>query len=103
LAASTILRTESVLARKALLHRAFVEAGMKGQAIKTVYGEISDLETTGKLVRLDQGKVGQHWTTTTIAAEESKLLRLVQERSGPSGAPALRGAPVRGALRAFQN
>jgi ATP-dependent exoDNAse (exonuclease V) alpha subunit len=80
LAASTILRTESVLARKALLHRAFVEAGMKGQAIKTVYGEISDLETTGKLVRLDQGKVGQHWTTTTIAAEESKLLRLVQER-----------------------
>jgi conjugative relaxase-like TrwC/TraI family protein len=80
LAASTILRTESVLTRKALLHRAFVEAGMKGQAIKTVYGEISDLESTGKLVLLDQHKVGQHWTTAAIAVEEARLLRLVQER-----------------------
>ena len=80
LAASTILRTESVLTRKALLHRSFVEAGMKGQAIKSVYGEISDLETNGKLVRLDQCKAGQHWTTAAIAAEEAKLLRLVQER-----------------------
>jgi ATP-dependent exoDNAse (exonuclease V) alpha subunit len=53
---------------------------MKGEAIKTVYGEISDLELTGKLVRLDQHKAGQHWTTAAIAAEESKLLRLVQER-----------------------
>ena len=80
LAASTILRTESVLTRKALLHRSFVEASLKGQAIKTVYGEISDLEAAGKLVRLDQHKAGQHWTTAAIAAEEAKLLRLVQER-----------------------
>ena len=80
MAASTILRTESVLTRKALLHRAFVEAGMKGQGIKTVYGEISDLETNGKLVRLDQHKAGQHWTTAAIAVEEARLLRLVQER-----------------------
>ena len=80
LAASAVLRTESVLTRKALLHRSFVEAGMKGQAIKTVYGEISDLESTGKLVRLDQHKAGQHWTTAAIAAEEARLLRLVQER-----------------------
>jgi conjugative relaxase-like TrwC/TraI family protein len=81
LAASTILRTESVLTRKALLHRSFVEASLQGQAIKTVYAEISDLETTQKLVRLDQYKAGQHWTTATIAEEESKLLRLVQERA----------------------
>src|SRR5665647_1511243 len=80
LAASTILRTESVLTRKTLLHRSFVEASLQGQAIRTVYGEISDLEAAGKLVRLDQHKAGQHWTTATIAAEEAKLLRLVQER-----------------------
>ena len=80
LAASAVLRTESVLTRKVLLHRAFVEASMKGEAIETVYGEISDLESNGKLVRLDQHKVGQHWTTAAIAAEEAKLLRLVQER-----------------------
>jgi ATP-dependent exoDNAse (exonuclease V) alpha subunit len=80
LAASTILHTESVLARKTLLHRSFVEASMKGQAIQTVYGEISNLEAAGKLVRLDQHKAGQHWTTAAIATEEAKLLRLVQER-----------------------
>lgn len=81
LAASAILHTESVLTRKTLLHRSFVEASMKGQAIQTVYGDISDLESTGKFVRLDQHKAGQHWTTAAIAAEESRLLRLVQERS----------------------
>jgi hypothetical protein len=80
LAASTVLRTESVLTRKALLHRAFVEAGMKGQAIKAVYAEILDLESTEKLVRLDQCKAGQHWTTAAIAADEARLLRMVQER-----------------------
>jgi conjugative relaxase-like TrwC/TraI family protein len=80
LAASALLRTESVLTRKALLHRSLVEAGMKGQAIKAVYGEILDLESTGNLVRLDHCKAGQHWTTAAIAAEEAKLLRLVQER-----------------------
>ena len=80
LAASTILRTESVLTRKSLLHRSFVEASLQGQEIKTVYGEISDLEAAGKLVRLDQHKAGQHWTTAAIAEEEAKLLRLVQER-----------------------
>jgi conjugative relaxase-like TrwC/TraI family protein len=80
LAASTILGTESVLTRKALLQRAFVEAGKKGRSIPSVYSEISDLEAAGKLVRLDQHKTGQHWTTATIAEEEAKLLRLVQER-----------------------
>jgi conjugative relaxase-like TrwC/TraI family protein len=80
MAASTILGTESVLTRKALLHRAFVEASLQGQAIETVYSEISDLEAAGKLVRLDQHKAGQHWTTAVIAAEEAKLLRLVKER-----------------------
>jgi conjugative relaxase-like TrwC/TraI family protein len=80
LAASTILRTESVLTRKSLLHRSFVEASLQGQTIETVYAEISDLESTGKLARLDRHKAGQHWTTATIAAEEAKLLRLVQKR-----------------------
>jgi hypothetical protein len=80
LAVSTILRTESVLTRKGLLHRSFVEASLQGQARETVYAEISDLESTGKLARLDRHEVGQYWTTTMIAAEESKLLRLVQVR-----------------------
>jgi conjugative relaxase-like TrwC/TraI family protein len=80
LAASALLRTESVLTRKGLLHRSFVEASMKGKAIETVYGEISDLEAKQKLVRLDQHKASQHWTTAEIAAEEASLLRLVQER-----------------------
>ena len=80
LAASTIFRTESVLTRKGLLHRSFVEASLQGQAIETVYAEISDLESTRNVVRLDQHKAGQHWTTATIAEEEARLLRLVQER-----------------------
>jgi conjugative relaxase-like TrwC/TraI family protein len=80
LAASTILRTENVLTRKSLLHRSFVEASLQGRAIKTVYGEIADLEAAGKLVRLDQHKAGQHWTTAAMAAEEARLLRLVQTR-----------------------
>ena len=46
--------------------------------VESVYGEISDLESTGKLVWLDQCKGGQHWTTAAIAAEEAKLRRLVQ-------------------------
>jgi conjugative relaxase-like TrwC/TraI family protein len=80
LAASTVLRTESVLTRKALLHRSFVEAALHGHSIETVYNEIAKLEAAEKLFRLDQDQVGQHWTTPAIAAEEAKLLRLVAER-----------------------
>jgi conjugative relaxase-like TrwC/TraI family protein len=82
LASSAILRTESVLTRKALLHRSFVEAAMQGQSIEAVYTEISALEAAEKLVRLDQHsqEAGQHWTTPAILSGEVKLLRLVQER-----------------------
>ncbi|WP_354257760.1 MobF family relaxase [Bradyrhizobium sp. F1.13.3] len=79
-AASTLLRTESVLTRKALLHRSFVEAALHGHSIETVYNEIANLEAAEKLVRLDQSQAGQHWTTPAIAAEEAKLLRLVAQR-----------------------
>jgi conjugative relaxase-like TrwC/TraI family protein len=80
LAASTLLRNENVLTRKALLHRSFVEAGLQGRAIETVYLELSGLEAAQELVRLDQHEAGQHWTTPAIASEEARLLRLVQER-----------------------
>jgi AAA domain/TrwC relaxase len=80
LAASTLLRNENVLTRKALLHRSFVEAGLQGRAIETVYLELSGLEAAQQLVRLDQHEAGQHWTTPAIASEEARLLRLVQER-----------------------
>src|ERR1035437_4235845 len=80
LAASEVFRTENVLTRKALLHRSFVEAALRGRGIKTVYSEISNLEASGRLVRLDDHEAAQHWTTTAIAAEEAKLLRLAKER-----------------------
>jgi len=80
LAASDVFRTENVLTRKALLHRSFVEAALQGRGIKTVYSEISNLEASGRLVRLDDHEAAQHWTTTAIAAEEAKLLRLAKER-----------------------
>jgi conjugative relaxase-like TrwC/TraI family protein len=82
LASSAILRTESVLTRKALLHRSFVEASLKGHSIEAVYKEIAALEAAEKLVRLDQHEqeAGQHWTTPAILLEEVKLLRLVRER-----------------------
>jgi conjugative relaxase-like TrwC/TraI family protein len=80
LAASELLRTENVLTRKALLNRAFVESALQGKGIKLVYSEISNLEASERLVRLDHCEAAQHWTTTAIAAEESKLLRLVKER-----------------------
>jgi conjugative relaxase-like TrwC/TraI family protein len=83
LAASEVFRTENVLTRKALLHRSFVESALQGRGIQAVYSEVSNLENAGRLVRLDDREAGQHWTTTAIAAEEAKLLRLVSER--PSG------------------
>jgi hypothetical protein len=76
LAASGVFRTENVLTRKALLHRSFVESALQGKGIKTVYSEVSNLEASGRLVRLDDQEAAQHWTTTAIAAEEAKLLRL---------------------------
>ena len=76
----TVFRTENVLTRKALLHRSFVEAALQGKGIKAVYSEISNLEASGRLVRLDDREAAQHWTTTAIAAEEAKLLRLAKER-----------------------
>jgi conjugative relaxase-like TrwC/TraI family protein len=80
LAASEIFRTESVVQRKALFHRALVEASLQGRGIKNVYACIADHEASGKLVRLDRHESAQHWTTTNIAAREAKLLRLVKER-----------------------
>ena len=80
LAASGIFRTENVLTRKTLLHRSFVEASLQGRGIKPVYLEISNLEASGALVRLGDRHAAQYWTTTAIAAEEAKLLRLVKER-----------------------
>jgi conjugative relaxase-like TrwC/TraI family protein len=80
LAASAVFRTENVLTRKALLHRSFVESALQGKGIKGVYSEISNLEASGRLVRLDDHEATEHWTTTAIADEEAKLLRLVKER-----------------------
>jgi ATP-dependent exoDNAse (exonuclease V) alpha subunit len=69
-----------VLTRKALLHRSFVEAALQGKGLKPVYSEISNLEASEKLVRLDDHEAAQHWTTTVIAVEEAALLRLARER-----------------------
>jgi conjugative relaxase-like TrwC/TraI family protein len=80
LAASSVFRTENVLTRKALLHRSFLESALQGKGIKAVYAEVSNLEGSGRLVRLDDHEAPQHWTTTAIAAEEAKLLRLAKER-----------------------
>ena len=80
LAASDVFRTENVVTRKALLHRSFVESALQGRGIKPVYSEISNLEASGRLIRLDDHEAAQHWTTTAIAAEEAKLLRLAKER-----------------------
>jgi conjugative relaxase-like TrwC/TraI family protein len=81
LAASEIFRTESVVKRKPLLHRALVEASLQGTGIKNVYAGIADYEASGELVRLDRHEIAQHWTTAAIAADEAKLLRLVKERT----------------------
>jgi conjugative relaxase-like TrwC/TraI family protein len=80
LAASAVLRTENVLTRKVLLHRSFVESTLQGKGLKPVYSEISHLEKSGKLIRLDDRDMTQHWTTKAIAAEEAALCRLAKER-----------------------
>jgi conjugative relaxase-like TrwC/TraI family protein len=80
LAASTVFRTENVLTRKALLHQSFGESALQGKGIKPVYSEISNLEASGKLVRLDDHEAAQQWTTKGIAAEEAALLRLATKR-----------------------
>lgn len=85
-ASSIILRTESVLTRKALLHRSFVRAALQGKSIESVYTELSALEAREKLIRLDQNEqeAAQHWTTPAILSDEVKLLRLIQERTSGS-------------------
>lgn len=69
-----------MITRKALLHRSFVESALQGKGIRSVYSEITSLEASGRLIRLDDHDAAQHWTTTAIAAEEAALLRLVKER-----------------------
>jgi ATP-dependent exoDNAse (exonuclease V) alpha subunit len=51
-----------------------------GTGIESVYAGISDIESSGKIVRLDENELAQHWTTAAIAAEEARLLRLVSGR-----------------------
>src|SRR5258708_771470 len=46
-AAALIFRTESVVKRKALLHRALVEASLRGTGIENVYAGIADHEASG--------------------------------------------------------
>lgn len=80
LAVSNICRTENVITRKALLHRSFVESALQGKGLKPVYSEITSLEASGRIIKLDDHDAAQHWTTTAIAAEEAALLRLAKER-----------------------
>lgn len=71
LAASALFLTESVLERQKLLETALVAASLQGLGPDAVYAELAQLETTGRLLWLDEA----HWTTADIAATEAAMLR----------------------------
>ncbi len=73
-AASSLFQHETVIDRRRLLERAFVEASLKGQGPDAVYGEIANLEETQALVPL----AAEVWTTPAIAACEASLLRAAE-------------------------
>ncbi len=70
IAASVIFLTQNVLDRQLLLEKAFVQASLRGIGPDAVYSELSQLESNGTLVRLDDA----HWTTPAIAAIEAQML-----------------------------
>ncbi len=74
-AASELFRHENVLSRKALIERGLIESGLSGDGVEQVYREISALEASGDLVRLDGVDRGEAWTTPAIAAAEAELMR----------------------------
>jgi conjugative relaxase-like TrwC/TraI family protein len=76
-AASALFKHENVLSRKALIERGLIETGLSGDGIERVYREISALEASGDLVRLDGVDRGEAWTTPAIAASEAELTRAV--------------------------
>jgi conjugative relaxase-like TrwC/TraI family protein len=77
-AASALFRHESVLTRRDLLHRALIEASLRGAGIRSVYAGIASLESNGTLVRLGEPAAGECWTTPAIAAEEARMLRIAE-------------------------
>ncbi|RYC30279.1 conjugal transfer protein [Lichenibacterium minor] len=77
-AASALLRHQSVVARSDLLRAALVEAGLKGIGIAPVYAELDRLERDGTLLRLGPERDdGRRWTTPSIARVEAAMLRSV--------------------------
>ena len=73
-AANGLFRHETVIDRRSLLERAFVEAALKGQGPDAVYDQIANLEKTRALVPL----AAEVWTTPSIAACEASLLRAAE-------------------------
>jgi conjugative relaxase-like TrwC/TraI family protein len=70
-AASALFRHDSVIDRRQLLERGFVEAALQKFGPDAVYAELSDLETRGDLLRLS----ADCWTTPDVAACEAAMLR----------------------------
>ncbi|RQH06874.1 MobF family relaxase [Bradyrhizobium sp. RP6] len=74
-AASKLLRHQSVISRKELLHGAFVEAGLLAVGIDQVWAELQAYEERGALRQLTGEERAECWTTPAIAAAEASLLR----------------------------
>lgn len=79
MAASALLRHESVITRKDLLQRSLEEAGIRGIGVAAVNAELATLEMDGALLELAQDPLAQGktaaWSTASIAACEAALLR----------------------------
>lgn len=74
-AASKLFRHQSVINRKELLHRAFIEAAIRAVSIDQVWAELRLHEERGIVRKLAGREKAECWTTPAIAAAEASLLR----------------------------
>lgn len=79
-AASKLLRTNSVVARKDLLSQSFAEAVWQAVSIQSVYEEMRALTDSQQLLVLNHPSVDTKWSTPAIVAEEAALVRTISAR-----------------------
>jgi conjugative relaxase-like TrwC/TraI family protein len=84
LAATTLLRHETVIDRRAVLENGLDAAALQGIGIAGVRSELATLEGEGHLLRLTPAGRDTRWTTPSLAKVEAALLRAADRPATPS-------------------
>ena len=84
LAATALLRHETVIDRKAVLENGLDAAALQGIGIAKVRTELAALEREGNVLRLTPAGRDTRWTTPSLARVEAALLRAADRPAAPS-------------------